>query len=95
MDIDGTRTELLNTLQQLQTGANVRLMCTSRFIPEIEEKFSSNLTLEVRASEQDVRRYVAARIPLLPRFVQQSSQLVHDTEKKIAAAVNGMWVLLG
>lgn len=53
-DTNGTRTKLMNSLQQLQIMANVRLMCTSRFIPEIKEKFSSNLTLEVRASEQDV-----------------------------------------
>jgi hypothetical protein len=57
-DRDGTRTKLIDRLRQLQARANVRLMCTSRFIPDIEEMFRSDAVLEVRVNEQDVRRYV-------------------------------------
>jgi hypothetical protein len=91
-DTDGTRTKLLNTLQQLQTKANVRLMCTSRFIPEIEERFQLNTTLEVRASEQDVRQYVAGQVPRLPKCIQRDGDLIREVQDSIAKAVDGMYV---
>jgi hypothetical protein len=38
---DGARTKLIDKLRKLQAKTNVRLMFTSRYIPEIEEKFES------------------------------------------------------
>jgi len=58
-DRDGTRGQLIDKLHELQTRKDVRLLFTSRFMPEITRKFQSNLTLEVRASEEDVKRFVA------------------------------------
>jgi hypothetical protein len=92
LDTDSTRTKLINSLQQLQTRANVRLLCTSRFIPEIEERFQLNTTLEIRASEQDVRQFVAGQVPRLPRCIQGDGDLIREVQDGIAEAVDGMYV---
>lgn len=59
-DEDGSHTKLIDKLCELQANGDVRLMVTSRFIHEISQKFQSNSMLEVRASEEDVRRFVAS-----------------------------------
>lgn len=87
-----TRDKVLKMLRQIQMRANVRLLCTSRFIPEIEEMFRSDPVLEVRASEQDIRRYVMGQAPKLPRCVQRNSELAREVQEGIAKAVDGMYV---
>jgi hypothetical protein len=67
-------------------------MFTSRYIPEIEEKFESDPLLEVRASDHDVRRYVAGQLSRLPKCIQRNSELIQDVQDKIAEAVEGMYV---
>jgi len=90
MDKDGRRGQFINKLRDLQTNIDVRLMFTSRFIPEIMENFSSNPNLEVRASEDDVRRYVEGQIPRLPNCIKRDDELKRDIENKIVEAVDGM-----
>jgi hypothetical protein len=65
-------------------------MCTARFIPEIIQKFESNPMLEVRASEEDVRRFVAGQLSRLPNCVQRDEELKHAIQDKIIEAVDGM-----
>lgn len=91
---DGTRTRLLDRLRELQAMTSICLMFTSRFIPEVTEEFRSERTIEVRASDNDVRRYIAGQLPRLPRCVQRSSGLAHQVQDKIAQAVDGMYVFL-
>jgi hypothetical protein len=50
-DRDGTRGQLIDKLSELQARTDVRLLFTSRFIPEITQKFQSNPILKVRAQE--------------------------------------------
>jgi Cdc6-like AAA superfamily ATPase len=91
---DGARTRLIDKLRELQAITNTRLMFTSRFIPEITDEFQSELMLEVRASDKDVRRYVLGQSLRLPRCIQRSSELRQDVQDKIAEAVDGMYVHL-
>jgi hypothetical protein len=93
-DRDGARTQLIDKLRKLQAKTNIRLMFTSRFIPEVTEKFQSELMLEVRASDKDVRRYVLGQSLRLPKCIQRSSELLQDVQDKIAEAVDGMYVHL-
>jgi hypothetical protein len=90
----GTRSRLMDQLHQLQAKTNIRSMFTSRFIPEVAEKFQSEPMLEVRASDQDVRRYVAGQLQHLPLCVQRNDKLACDVQDKIAEAVDGMCVRL-
>jgi hypothetical protein len=68
----------------------VRLLFISRFIPEITQKFQSNPILEVRASEEDVRRFIAGQISRLPNCIQRNDELTRAVQNKIVEAVDGM-----
>jgi hypothetical protein len=91
-DADGARIRLLDKLDELQAKSDVRLMCTSRFIPEIVNKFDSNTALEIRASSHDVRRFVEGRIPYLPKCIQRDDNLKRTVQDKVVGAVDGMYV---
>jgi hypothetical protein len=94
-DQDGTRSQLIEKLRELQMRTNVRLLSTSRFIPEITEKFRLDpMLLEVRASEEDVKRFVAGQIPRLPRCIRRDDELTRAVQSKIVKAIDGMYVLL-
>jgi hypothetical protein len=84
------RGRLINNLHELQARTDVRLMCTSRFIPEIDWGFYLNLTLEVRASEKDVRRFVSGQMPRLPNCIRRDDELKRAVQNKIVEAVDGM-----
>jgi hypothetical protein len=78
------------TKHELQARTDVRLMFTSRFIPEITQKFCSKPTLEVRASEEDVMRFVAGQMPRLPNRIRRDDELKRAVQDKIVEAVDGM-----
>jgi len=87
---DGARGRLIDKLCELQARIDMRLLFTSRFIPEITQKFQSNPILEVRASEEDVERFVAGQMPRLPKCIQRDEDLKQDVQNKIVEAVGGM-----
>lgn len=89
-DRNGARGRLIDKLRELQARIDVRLLFTSRFIPDITQKFQSNPILEVRASEEDVRRFVVGQIPRLSNCIQRDEELKHAVQNKIVEAVNGM-----
>lgn len=75
----------IGELRALQTNHDLRLLCTSRSIPDIVQSFASDPVLEIRASREDVEQFVAAHVS--SRYnVALKSQLV-DT---IATAADGM-----
>jgi hypothetical protein len=93
-DQDGSRSRLIEKLRDLQAKTNMRLLFTSRFIPEVTEKFQSDPILEVQASEEDVKRFVAGQIPRLPKCIRRDGELALTVQSKIVEAVDGMSVLL-
>ncbi|KAF2186071.1 hypothetical protein K469DRAFT_707252 [Zopfia rhizophila CBS 207.26] len=92
-DSDSTRRQFLAKLCDLQAGRDVRLMATSRFIPEIVDWFNEALKLEVQASKEDVKRFVAGQICRLPRCIQRDPALQEIVQEKIVEAVDGMFLL--
>jgi hypothetical protein len=86
----GGRTKLLGALRDLQIQTNVCLMVTSRFIPDIESDFKSDPHLEIRASDADLKRFVAAQIYRLPKCIQRDAELQSLLESKIVEAADGM-----
>ncbi|RYP86354.1 hypothetical protein DL769_000738 [Monosporascus sp. CRB-8-3] len=90
---DGTRSQLLANLRDLQSKTDTRLMVTSRFIPDIENEFRSMPTLEVRASGADVKRFVLGQIHRLPKCVERDDKLQRFAQDKIVEAVDGMFLL--
>jgi hypothetical protein len=89
---DGTRGRLLANILGLQkeAGTDLHLMVTSRFIPDIEEKFKEALRLEVRASDEDVKIFVAGQMDRLPNVVQRNEELKDLVKNEITQAVDGM-----
>lgn len=88
------RKRFLSELFSLQAKCGANLFVTSRFIPEITEYFQGSISLEIRASEHDVRRYVEGHMAYLPSFVGRSPDLREDVKTCIIKAVDGMYVVL-
>ncbi|KAF7365903.1 Ankyrin [Mycena venus] len=78
-------------------GPTVNLMITSRpHIPTDPFSFPNIQTLEIRATAEDLRRYVDAHIDMSPRLskhVQNRPQLQADIHSKINSTVDGMFLL--
>jgi len=89
---DGSRTKLLSELFALQSNCKANIFATSRFVPEITEKFEGCLSLEIRAREEDVRRYLDSRISDFPAFVLRNVDLQEEIKTEVAKAVDGMYV---
>jgi len=90
---DGTRRQLLAELHDLRTGHDIRLMATARFIPEIGASFGEAAKLEVRASDEDVRRFVAGQMHRLPRCIRNDSALQDMIQDKFVDAADGMYAI--
>ncbi|CAG2000637.1 unnamed protein product [Fusarium graminearum] len=91
---DGCRTRFLSELFNLQTRHGTNIFATSRFIPEIMDRFQTSLSIEIRASPDDVARYLEGHIEQLPSFVQHDRQLQEEITTGISEAVDGMYVLI-
>jgi hypothetical protein len=89
---DGCRIAFLSEIFTLQEKCQASLFATSRFIPEINEKFKESMQLEIRASDQDVRKYLDGHMSQLPRCVLRSSELQDEIKAEIIKAVDGMYV---
>ncbi|KAL2689263.1 hypothetical protein Neosp_003315 [[Neocosmospora] mangrovei] len=88
---DGSRAELLRELFALQKSCSTSLFMTSRIIPDIQENFTGNtIELEIRASDEDVDRYLDSRVDSLSKVVRNNPKLREDIKTKLIRAVNGM-----
>jgi len=81
---DGTRANLLRALRSL----GVNLMVTSRDLVSIARDFQETIRLDIRADDQDVRRYIEGRIARAPR--RHLNVLQETIVKKITENVRGM-----
>jgi hypothetical protein len=66
-------------------------MATSRFIPEIVDAFREAMRLEVQASKEDVKCFVAGQTYRLPRCIQRDPALQEMVQERIVASVDGMY----
>ncbi|KAI9661738.1 MAG: hypothetical protein M1821_008977 [Bathelium mastoideum] len=92
-DADGVRSCLIDKMRELQASSNVRLLATSRLIPEVVEYFQSDPQLEVRASEEDIMCFVTGQIPRLPNYIRCNDGLKEAVKTKVVEAVDGMFLL--
>ena len=85
---DGCRMRFLSEIFNFRAKCGANLFATSRFIPEIIETFKGTIPLEIRASDEDVRIYLANRISESEFDVLKS---YHDEiNTAITKAVDGM-----
>ena len=89
---DGCRTKFLSEISILQAKCGANIFATSRFVPDITEKFEGSLSIEIRASNEDVRRYLDGHLSQFPAFVRRSLELQNEIKAAIIKAVDGMCV---
>lgn len=84
--------KLLAVLHALQTDCGLNVFATSRHIPEIVERFNvvNSVLVEIRASDEDLRRYMEEHIAELPRFVKSRVELRNQIFAEIIKFVDGM-----
>lgn len=88
-----SRSDFLTEIFSLQTKCGSNIFATSRFMPDISERFIG-MRLKIQASNQDVQRYLNGHMSQLPGCVLRSSELQDEIKSKIIEAVDGMYVAL-
>jgi hypothetical protein len=87
------RWKFLDEVSGLQTKAGANFLATSRFMPKITKQFQECITLEIRARDADVQKYISGKISRLQPFVLRDDALQEEITSKIIKAVDGMYVL--
>ncbi|KAF6222250.1 hypothetical protein HO133_001336 [Letharia lupina] len=87
------RQPLLSNLCALQEIHTLNVMVTSRFIPHISRELRDPLCLEIRANDEDVRRFVQGHLNDLARCAMGNPQLQESTVDSIVNVVDGMFLL--
>lgn len=89
---DRCRPKLISEIFNLQARFGANLFATSRFIPEITDQFTSGAWLEIRASDNDIKRYLDGHMARLPKCVSRSPDLQEKIKDVIVKTVDGMYV---
>jgi hypothetical protein len=91
----GNRARFLKEIFNLQTSCKANVFATSRFVPDIMDNFDGHLSLEIRASEEDIQRYLEGHMTELRPFVTRAEnrKLLEEIVHVISHTVDGMYVL--
>lgn len=87
---NGCRSRFLSEIFNLQVNSGVSIFATSRFISDITDRFKDNINLEIRASDEDVGRYLDGNMSKLPAFVGRNQDLQKEIKAAVIKAVDGM-----
>jgi hypothetical protein len=90
--LEGCRRTFLREVFWLQAEYGVNIFVTSRFTQEIADQFESAIHLEIRANEQDLRKYLAKNMLRLPSFVRVSEDLQIETISNLVRLAKGRFV---
>ena len=85
------RRSLLSEIFCLQAKTGASFFTTSRDILEITKEFKRSTSLSIRASNEDVRKYLDGHMSRL-KCVSQNLTLQEKIKTEIAKAVDGMYV---
>lgn len=88
---DGRLGQLLSGIFHIQAKTGMNLFATSRNIPKIQSKFKNCKSIEIRASEDDLQKYLLGQMPRLPGFVSKKPDLQEEIKTKITRAADGMY----
>ncbi|KAL8764520.1 MAG: hypothetical protein Q9194_007012 [Teloschistes cf. exilis] len=91
--IPGVRSAFLRQVIALQSQRKISVFVTSRFLPEITSLSQSRLSIEVRATEGDVKRYLENHMAESPKCIQRNDELQRTVVSEITKAVDGMFLL--
>jgi Cdc6-like AAA superfamily ATPase len=87
------RQEFLSAVETLRRQCEVRLLATSRPLPTIQAHpiFLSKPTLEVKASDEDLEKYIRSRASELHSRVMSKPDLLEDLVTSTIRATGGMY----
>lgn len=91
---DGCRARFLAEIFAIQAKSNTNIFTTSRFLPEIGERFDKSTRLEVRATPDDVGSYLDGHMAQLSGCVTRNQDLQAEIKAAIIDVVDGMYVNL-
>lgn len=86
------RQTLIERLCTLKDLRHFNLLTTSRYIPSLASEIRQPLCLDVRASSEDIKRYVEGHILDLRNCVRKDHDLQQTVVGAIVDAVDGMYV---
>ena len=86
---DECQTRFISEFLDLQSKRGANTFATSRFIPEIISRFRGGPSLEIRASDDDVR-YLDGHMTRVPKCVSKSPELQEKITSTIIKIVDGM-----
>ncbi|CAI7630959.1 unnamed protein product [Penicillium glandicola] len=86
------RTRVLGEIMKIDVSAGAHVFATSR-PTEINDLFKTGGLLEIRAHQDDVRRYLGGNMFKLPGFVRRSTALQEEIMTVISCHVQGMFLL--
>jgi hypothetical protein len=86
------RKKLLSEIFGLRADCASNIFVTSRFLPEISEKFKDDTKLEIRASEEDVKAFLDYRMSPRRAFIRNNLSLQEEIKVESVRAVDGMFV---
>jgi Cdc6-like AAA superfamily ATPase len=90
---NGGHKKLLSEISTLQAKTGANLFATSRFTPENIKEFEGTIILDIRASDEDIQKYLDSRIPqLLQSNISKFPELQDMVRREILKAVDGMYV---
>jgi Cdc6-like AAA superfamily ATPase len=90
IDEDKTHVKLLEDVCKLQCETALRVLVTSRFVPDIQEKFDHAPLLEVKASDDDINNFLKERMTDGPRCMRKAEELQKKVQDSIVKAAGGM-----
>ncbi|RBA12730.1 hypothetical protein FPRO05_04180 [Fusarium proliferatum] len=88
--IDSCRNRFLEEILKVQAQGSAKFFATSRFIPEITEKFGGGKTIKISAQDEDVRSFLDSKISQSGKLLQTHREMI---KSEIAKAVDGMFLL--
>ena len=84
------RQNFIGRLRLLQDLYHFNLMTTSRYIPSLAQELQNSLCIDIRASPDDIRKYVQGHISDLANCVRKDIWLQETIANSIASVVEGM-----
>ncbi|KAF4955667.1 hypothetical protein FGADI_4360 [Fusarium gaditjirri] len=90
----GYRDSFLTSLGTISAKlmGKISLFTTSRLIPDIPRSLKGSTTLEIRASETDIRNFTLGQMSRLPFFVTLRPDLQSEITETICRSAQGMYV---
>ncbi|GLA79846.1 hypothetical protein AtubIFM56815_000650 [Aspergillus tubingensis] len=87
-------TKFISELFRIQDATGLNILATSLFAPEIQKMFRERhgcSSLEIRATDEDVRSYIQGNNTSLPSFVTQDQAMMDNILEDVPRAASGMF----